>query len=83
MTRTAVFSPRAPECGAHARQVLASLLEDTDTRNDIVREDGFRVVLGLATSNDEYIQTIAAFAVENLPVQVSTRILGQNHAGCG
>jgi hypothetical protein len=51
-----------------AASVLASLLEDSDARIDIVRGDGFRTVLGLATSNDEYIQTIASIAVNNLPI---------------
>ena len=51
-----------------AASVLASLLEDSEARMDIVRGDGFRTVLGLATSNDEYIQTIASIAVNNLPI---------------
>jgi hypothetical protein len=35
---------------------------------DIVRGDGFRTVLSLATSADEYIQTIASVAVGRLPI---------------
>ena len=51
-----------------AASVLASLLDDDEARLDIVRGDGFRTVLGLATSSDEYIQTIVSIAIANLPL---------------
>ena len=51
-----------------AASVLSSLLDDDEARLDIVRGDGFRTVLCLATSSDEYIQTIVSMAIANLPV---------------
>ena len=51
-----------------AASVLASLLGYDEARLDIVRGDGFRTVLSLATSGDEYIQTIASIAVGRLPI---------------